>query len=153
MIRMLASYNAGPSAISRRSATMAEDEDPLLYIESLPNAETRDYVRRAFTYLWIYADRLGVAAPRLRHWPAMNGPASGPRWPWRGMGPHPPLTGPWHRTPTKRGASLPGCAPFWDSPHSMGKSLWVPPSFRKAAFPEAFEKSPTKNFSFYQCVI
>ncbi|GBQ45221.1 lytic murein transglycosylase [Komagataeibacter sucrofermentans DSM 15973] len=77
MIRMLASYNAGPSAISRRSATMDEDADPLLYIESLPNGETRDYVRRAFTYLWIYADRLGVAAPSLEamgrnEWPGFG---------------------------------------------------------------------------------
>ncbi|WP_025813033.1 lytic transglycosylase domain-containing protein, partial [Komagataeibacter kakiaceti] len=77
MIRMLASYNAGPSAISRRSATMDEDADPLLYIESLPSNETRDYVRRAFTYLWIYADRLGLAAPSLEtlarnEWPAFG---------------------------------------------------------------------------------
>lgn len=77
MIRVLASYNAGPAAISRRSATMAEDEDPLLYIESLPYGETREYVRRAFTYLWIYADRLGIAAPSLEslarnEWPGFG---------------------------------------------------------------------------------
>ncbi|GBQ79514.1 lytic murein transglycosylase [Komagataeibacter xylinus NBRC 15237] len=77
MIRVLASYNAGPVAISRRSATMNEDEDPLLYIESLPNDETREYVRRAFTYLWIYADRLGLATPSLEtmardEWPGFG---------------------------------------------------------------------------------
>ncbi|GAN97354.1 lytic murein transglycosylase [Komagataeibacter europaeus NBRC 3261] len=77
MIRMLASYNAGPSAISRHNATMDDGEDPLLYIESLPNAETRDYVRRAFTYLWIYADKLGVPTPSLEtlarnEWPGFD---------------------------------------------------------------------------------
>lgn len=56
---------------------MDEDEDPLLYIESLPSNETRDYVRRAFTYLWIYADRLGIAAPSLEtlarnEWPGFG---------------------------------------------------------------------------------
>lgn len=75
MIRMLASYNAGPSAISRQDALNDCGDDPLLFIESLPNPETRDYVHRAFTYLWIYADRLGLPTPSLDtlahgEWPA-----------------------------------------------------------------------------------
>ena len=88
MIRMLASYNAGPSAISRRSATMTEDDDPLLYIESLPNGETRDYVRRAFTYLWIYADRLGVAAPSLETLARNEWPGFGAEVAMAGRGSH-----------------------------------------------------------------
>lgn len=78
LIRMLASYNAGPSAIARRAANGTDEaDDPLLYIEQLPNNETRDYVRRAFTYLWIYADRLGLPSPSLEtlarnEWPAFS---------------------------------------------------------------------------------
>ncbi len=70
LIRLLASYNAGPSAVER----WKPDGDPLLFIESLPSDETRDYVHRALAYLWVYAQRLGVPSPSLvaladGHWP------------------------------------------------------------------------------------
>ena len=61
LIRLLASYNAGPTAVDR----WKPDGDPLLFIESLPNDETREYVHRAFTYLWVYSQRLGVPSPSL----------------------------------------------------------------------------------------
>ncbi|WP_122038713.1 transglycosylase SLT domain-containing protein [Asaia bogorensis] len=79
LIHTLASYNAGPGAIARwESGTPHEAElahDPLLFMELLPNGETRDYVHHAFTYLWIYADKLGLPAPSLHalahaQWPA-----------------------------------------------------------------------------------
>lgn len=69
LIHTLASYNAGPGAIARwESGTPHESEmthDPLLFMELLPNGETRDYVHHAFAYLWIYADKLGLPAPSL----------------------------------------------------------------------------------------
>lgn len=65
LVRLLASYNAGPTAVARWDVSMDEDRDPLMFIESLPSDETRDYVRRAFTYLWIYSERLGVPSPSL----------------------------------------------------------------------------------------
>ncbi|MFC0500134.1 transglycosylase SLT domain-containing protein [Asaia krungthepensis] len=69
LIHTLASYNAGPGAIARwESGTPHEAElvhDPLLFMELLPNGETRDYVHHAFAYLWIYADKLGLPAPSL----------------------------------------------------------------------------------------
>ncbi len=61
LIRLLASYNAGPGAVDR----WKPDGDPLLFIESLPSDETRDYVHRAFTYLWVYSQRFGVPSPSL----------------------------------------------------------------------------------------
>ena len=61
LIRLLASYNAGPSTVER----WKPDGDPLLFIETLPSDETRDYVHRAFTYLWVYSQRLGVPSPSL----------------------------------------------------------------------------------------
>ncbi|NVN11797.1 lytic transglycosylase domain-containing protein, partial [Nguyenibacter vanlangensis] len=75
LVRMLASYNAGPTAIARQDAANDCGDDPLLFIESLPSTETRDYVHRALTYLWIYADRLGMPTPSLEalardEWPS-----------------------------------------------------------------------------------
>jgi len=75
LIRLLASYNAGPTAVSNWNDDIGWETDPLMFIESLPAPETRAYVHRAFTYLWIYAARLGVPAPSLGKladgkWPA-----------------------------------------------------------------------------------
>ncbi len=62
LVRLLAAYNAGPTAVAGWGAG---DRDPLLFIESLPTDETRDYVRRALTYLWIYSERLHLPSPSL----------------------------------------------------------------------------------------
>jgi soluble lytic murein transglycosylase-like protein len=59
LIRTLASYNSGPGRFMQWSGTIRDDDDPLLFIEAIPNAETRVFVRRALTYAWIYAARLG----------------------------------------------------------------------------------------------
>ncbi|GBQ25075.1 lytic murein transglycosylase [Gluconacetobacter sacchari DSM 12717] len=75
LLHLLASYNAGPTAIARQDDPDEYGDDPLLFIESLPSTETRDYVRRSLTYLWLYADRLGLPTPSLEtlarnEWPA-----------------------------------------------------------------------------------
>ena len=61
LIRLLASYNAGPN----RVADWAIGSDPLLFMEAIPNAETRGFVHRALTYLWIYGGQLGLPSPSL----------------------------------------------------------------------------------------
>jgi len=63
LIRLLASYNAGPGNVLRWDIRC--DDDPLLFMESIPLDETRGFVHRALTYTWIYADRLDVPAPSL----------------------------------------------------------------------------------------
>jgi soluble lytic murein transglycosylase len=65
LVRLLASYNAGPNAVLRWDGNGDTEHDPLLYIESLKLDETRDYVHRSFAYLWIYAARLQLASPSL----------------------------------------------------------------------------------------
>jgi soluble lytic murein transglycosylase-like protein len=65
LLRLLASYNAGPSAYLHWAATIHDDDDPLLFIEAIPFDETRHFVERALTYTWIYAARLHVPAPSL----------------------------------------------------------------------------------------
>lgn len=60
LIHVLAAYNAGPERIHnwrKRFAKFADD--PLLYIESIPFRETRQYVRYVLENIWIYRNRLG----------------------------------------------------------------------------------------------
>jgi soluble lytic murein transglycosylase-like protein len=65
LLRLLASYNAGLGGYLHWAAAMHDDGDPLLFIEAIPNDETRRFVERALTYTWIYAARLHVPAPSL----------------------------------------------------------------------------------------
>ncbi|MDR3537971.1 MAG: lytic transglycosylase domain-containing protein [Acetobacteraceae bacterium] len=65
LMRLLASYNSGPGSFLRWNAALRDDDDPLLFIEAIPNAETRAFVPHALTYTWIYAARLHLPAPSL----------------------------------------------------------------------------------------
>ena len=80
LIRLLASYNAGPTSFLRMAGTILPSDDPLLFIESIPNDETRGFVPRALTYTWIYAARLHLPAPSLDElaagaWPVFHAQA------------------------------------------------------------------------------
>jgi len=57
LILLLAAYNGGPGRLSQRTDTDAED-DPLLFMESLPSRETHDYVQQVMTHYWSYRSRL-----------------------------------------------------------------------------------------------
>lgn len=65
LIRMLAAYNNGPGNVGRWAPNVRHQDDPFLFVESIPVAETRTYVQRVLTYSWIYASRLGLPAPSL----------------------------------------------------------------------------------------
>ncbi len=65
LIKLLASYNAGPGNFARWLDTMHPETDPLLFMESLPGEETRAYVPRALAYTWLYAAQLGLPSPSL----------------------------------------------------------------------------------------
>jgi soluble lytic murein transglycosylase len=58
-------YNAGPGNAARWMVTKAGKDDPLLFIESIPMAETRSYVRRLMEYQWMYRRRFGEDAKSL----------------------------------------------------------------------------------------
>ena len=63
LLRVLASYNAGPNAVQRWAH--AGDADPLLFLEAIPVDETRHFVERTLTNLWGYAARFHRANPSL----------------------------------------------------------------------------------------
>ncbi len=66
LIELAAAYNAGPGALNRWvGARGAMLDDPLLFIESMPAAQTRTYVKRVLTYYWMYSRRSGEDAPSL----------------------------------------------------------------------------------------
>lgn len=75
MFFALAAYNAGPGNLQKWRKKIDFDGDPLLFIESLPSRETRNYIEHVLSNLWIYRLRLGQDAPTLDalisgEWPA-----------------------------------------------------------------------------------
>ena len=59
LITIAAAYNAGEGNLSKWQAIREDNSDPLLFIETLPLAETRDYIKRVMTNMWMYRLRLG----------------------------------------------------------------------------------------------
>jgi soluble lytic murein transglycosylase-like protein len=75
LLRMATAYNAGPGNLAKWRRKMGGVDDPLLFIESLPSRETRDFVEKVVANLWIYRGRLGQPLPTLDavaagDWPA-----------------------------------------------------------------------------------
>jgi soluble lytic murein transglycosylase len=82
LLRLLASYNAGSSSFASWASQIHAQGDPLLFVESIPIRETRNFVQRALAYTWIYAARLGLPAPSLDalaagEFPTFNSAADG----------------------------------------------------------------------------
>lgn len=77
LLLTLAAYNGGPGNVRRWRRELKGVTDPLLFIESLPAPETRDYVHKVMTNLWIYRARLGQEPTSQRilaaeSWPLYN---------------------------------------------------------------------------------
>jgi soluble lytic murein transglycosylase-like protein len=78
--KVIAAYNAGPGAVARWAASPAVAADPLLFIESIPYAETRGYVAIVLRNYWIYQRRIGTPTTSLTalaqgQWPRFPGRA------------------------------------------------------------------------------
>ncbi|MEY4708584.1 MAG: hypothetical protein RJB58_2307 [Pseudomonadota bacterium] len=65
LLHLGGAYNAGPGSVSRWRTTKPGGNDPLLFVESIPVAETRSYVRRLMAYHWLYRRRFGQEAKSL----------------------------------------------------------------------------------------
>ena len=76
IIKMLAAYNAGMGTMNKFEKTFYT-YDPLLYIESFPAYETRSYIKRVMSNLWLYRARLNQPLTSLAemangNWPLYN---------------------------------------------------------------------------------
>ncbi len=65
LFRLTTAYNGGPGNLNKWQRRMEFNNDPLLFIESLPSRETRLFVERVLANLWVYRTRLGQEAPSL----------------------------------------------------------------------------------------
>jgi soluble lytic murein transglycosylase-like protein len=54
LIHLLVGYNAGPGTVASWKAAAGDVRDPLLYVESIPYAETRNYVMQVAAQYWVY---------------------------------------------------------------------------------------------------
>lgn len=76
IIKMLAAYNAGMGTLVDFEK-MFETYDPLLYIESFPTYETRSYIKRVMSNMWLYRARLDQPLTTMKdlangEWPLYN---------------------------------------------------------------------------------
>ncbi|MDE0056766.1 MAG: lytic transglycosylase domain-containing protein [Defluviicoccus sp.] len=67
VLMLAAAYNGGPGNLNkwRRRAARRKATDPLIFIETIPARETRNYVERVLANLWMYRSRLGQGTPTL----------------------------------------------------------------------------------------
>ena len=76
IIKMLIAYNAGIGNLAKFEKSFST-KDPLLYIESFPAYETRYYIKRVMSNLWLYRARLNQPLTALQelaegNWPYYN---------------------------------------------------------------------------------
>jgi len=57
LLSLAIAYNAGPGTLAKWKSERADVTDPLMFIETLPFAETRNFVQRVMTNYWIYRMR------------------------------------------------------------------------------------------------
>ena len=65
IVSLLVAYNAGPGNLLKWRKRRGDVSDPLLFIETLPVQETRDYVAKVMSNYWMYRLRAGLDVPSL----------------------------------------------------------------------------------------
>jgi soluble lytic murein transglycosylase-like protein len=65
LLAILASYNAGPSAAAVWYNALQQDSDPLIFIETIPNDQTRHFVHQVLADSWLYAEEIGIRPASL----------------------------------------------------------------------------------------
>ena len=78
LFKLTVAYNAGPGNLSNWLRNVEYNDDPLLFIESIPSRETRIFIERVLSNFWIYRHRLGQETPALDavvagQWPGYAG--------------------------------------------------------------------------------
>lgn len=59
LFKLAVAYNAGPGKLARWEREVKYNNDPLLFIESIPVSETRKFVEHVLTNYWIYRLKYG----------------------------------------------------------------------------------------------
>ena len=78
LMYMLMAYNAGPKRVQRWRKEFREiGDDPILFLESIPIRETRNYVKKVMANLWAYRAQMEMTTPSLielaeNSWPAFS---------------------------------------------------------------------------------
>jgi soluble lytic murein transglycosylase-like protein len=65
LFRLAVAWNGGPGNMERWRRAADDPADPLLYIETIPAKETRNFIEQVLANFWIYRHRLGQQAPSL----------------------------------------------------------------------------------------
>ena len=67
LLMVAAAYNGGPGNLRKwqNRARKGAYTDALMFIESIPARETRIFIERVLSNLWMYRERLGEPAPSL----------------------------------------------------------------------------------------
>lgn len=65
LLYLLASYNAGPGNLAQWLRGMRDQDDPMMFLETIPVEQTRAFVSDVLTYTWLYAAQLHLPAPSL----------------------------------------------------------------------------------------
>lgn len=81
--KIMAAYNAGLTPVGRWNVEINDQNDPLLWMESIPYWETRGYVAIVMRNYWMYERAAGVPSPSRRalaqgRWPEFPRPQSLP---------------------------------------------------------------------------
>ena len=75
LMMLVAAYNGGPGKLADWRRKIDDNDDPLLFLESIPSPETRNFIERVLANMWVYQRRLGQPSPSMDalvagDWPA-----------------------------------------------------------------------------------
>lgn len=65
LVKMIASYNAGPGNVQKWKEKGLHKEEPLVFVERIPFEETRKYVMAVLSNLWVYRSHEVGHSPTL----------------------------------------------------------------------------------------
>ncbi len=65
LIKLAVAYNAGPGNLHKWEKKMKYQNDPLLFLETIPSRETRSFVERILINYWVYSSLMGESLESL----------------------------------------------------------------------------------------
>ncbi len=65
LLKFATAYNGGPGNLGRWENRINYNQDPLLFIETIPFRETRNFIEKVFANMWIYRMQFNQPTPSL----------------------------------------------------------------------------------------